>query len=664
MANRSALVMGVGEYGEGFAPLPGCLLDVREMARVLEDSDCGGFQVNSLENPDRDRMTTAIERFFGGREADDFLLLYFSGHGDLGSGGMLQQHLHFCGRTSHKQNQRLVESSAMPADFLKRQMGLSKAKKIVVILDCCYSGAIADLLKKGEGDIDFSELRAAGRVILASSSAAQTSLQEVDGLSLYTRYLIEGMAGAAYPGHGKWIAAKDLHDYADRRFEIENKGYQPKIIVEETGFDLPVVKAPKPDAKLSYRKAVDELFRELDAELGLEFDGAISDPLDRGRLDTLRDRLSFADEVAQAIEQQVQKPYLVRATQRRAYAGYFEQAIQSGKPLSDRQRRQLEQIRQNIGLGQDDTSAIERSVIERLPDFRNNFSLRGERTASIFNFEYATIAVPSLKITKHPGQAEYFTEDLGDGVTIEMVRIPAGEFMMGSPNGEEGAFDDEKRQHKVKVPEFWMGKFQVTQAQWGAIAKLPKINQDLDPDPAHFKGKNLPVERVSWLDAIEFCDRLAKRTGKAYRLPSEAEWEYACRAGTTTPFNFGETISTDLANYDGNPTYGNGVEGEYRKKTIDVGSFPPNAFGLSDMHGNVWEWCADLLHENYQGAPIDGSAWGDRSLKSNVKRVLRGGSWCNHPRLCRSAHRGGVRADDRDWDDGFRMLCPPPGSLL
>jgi formylglycine-generating enzyme required for sulfatase activity/uncharacterized caspase-like protein len=678
MPNRSALVIGVSEYGEGFEPLPGCLLDVRAMAEVLEDR--GEFlQVQPMENPDLGDMTTAIEQFFGGREADDFLLLYFSGHGDLGSGGMLQQHLHFCGRKSHKQNKRLVESSAMPADFLKRQMGLSKAKKIVVILDCCYSGAIADLLKKGEGEIDFAELRAAGRVILASSSAAQISLQDPNGLSLYTRYLVEGMTGAAYPGHGNWIAAKDLHDYADRRFEIEQKGYQPKIIVEETGFDLPVVKAPKPDAKLQYRKAVDELFQELDAELGLEFDGEISDALDRGSLDTWRDRLDLDHGDAQSIEQQVQKPYLVRAKQRQAYAGYFEQAIQSGKPLSDRQRRRLEEIRQNIGLGLADVEAIERSVIERSPDFRNNLNKAlAETTASTFAFEYARIAIPSLKITKHPGSAKYFTEDLGDGVTLDMVRIPAGEFWMGSPDGEEGAYDDERPRLKVKVPEFWMGKFQVTQAQWKAIAQLRQVNQKLNPDPAHFKGDDLPVEQVSWLDAIECADRLSQKTGNSYRLPSEAQWEYACRAGTTTPFHFGETISTDLANYRGQDwkssdgttypgKYGKGKYGNFREKTVPVGSFPPNAFGLSDMHGNVWEWCADLWSDTPQDSSIEGSPQGDRNLDPKAKRILRGGSWNDHPHYCRSAYRYWCLADSRNWYSGFRLVCvvsPPPRTRL
>jgi formylglycine-generating enzyme required for sulfatase activity len=245
---------------------------------------------------------------------------------------------------------------------------------------------------------------------------------------------------------------------------------------------------------------------------------------------------------------------------------------------------------------------------------------------------------------------------------------------MGSAYREEGADDDEQPRHKIQVSEFWMGKFQVTQAQWGKIAKLPKVNQDLNSNPSHFKGKNLPVEQVSWIDAIEACDRLSKKTGKTYRLPSEAEWEYACRAGTKTSFYFGETISTDLANYCGQDRtidgktypgkYGKGQHGSFRETTIDVGSFPSNAFGLFDMHGNVWEWCADLWHENYKKAPTDGSAWDARSNDESALRVLRGGSWYDNPRSCRSACRGGFLANVRCWDDGFRLVCPHASSPI
>jgi formylglycine-generating enzyme required for sulfatase activity len=161
---------------------------------------------------------------------------------------------------------------------------------------------------------------------------------------------------------------------------------------------------------------------------------------------------------------------------------------------------------------------------------------------------------------------------------------------------------------------------------------------------------------VSWDDAIEFCARLSKATGREYRLPSEAEWEYACRAGTTTPFHFGETITTDLANYNGNYTYGSGSKGQYRKQTTDVGSFPANAFGLHDMHGNVWEWCQDTWQENYNGAPTDGSAWVYENANQN-SMILRGGSWLNGPWDCRSAYRDNFGADYWYYFNGFRVVC-------
>jgi hypothetical protein len=367
MGKRLALLVGVSEYGEGFDPLLGSLQDVQAMQMVLKDPDCGAFEVQSLENCDRTLLEAQIENLFGGKTSDDVLLFYFSGHGDLGSGGILHQQLHLCTHKTHKRQGRLVESSALSAGFLKRQMDLSRSQQIAVILDCCYSGAIADLLKKGDGDIDFGELKARGRVILASSSAAQVALQAKDGLSLYTRYLIEGMKGAAYPGQGEWIAARNLHEYADRRFEIESKGgYPPKIIAEDTGFNLPIVRSPKPDPKLEYRKAVDRIFQELDQDLGLNFTGTIEDELDRGSLDTLRQRLKISPEDAKTIEEQVQQPYLVRAEQWRSYADYFRKAVKNGGSPTDRARRRLAEIRQNLLLGADDADRIEQDLTQQL----------------------------------------------------------------------------------------------------------------------------------------------------------------------------------------------------------------------------------------------------------------------------------------------------------
>jgi formylglycine-generating enzyme required for sulfatase activity len=289
-----------------------------------------------------------------------------------------------------------------------------------------------------------------------------------------------------------------------------------------------------------------------------------------------------------------------------------------------------------------------------------------------FTFETVTVNKKGKIIQRETKQARYFTEDLGNGVTFDMVYIPGGTFLMGSPETEAESRDNEKPQHRVTIQPFFMGKYTATQAQWKAVAQLAKIERDLDPDPSRFKGDNRPVERVFWYDAVEFCARLSQKTGKNYRLPSEAEWEYGCRAGTTTPFHFGETITTDLANYNGNETYLDAPKGKYRQETVDVGNFPPNAFGLYEMHGNVWEWCADPWHDNYKGAPTDGRVWDEKenahryqnsvdllvmSGNDDRDRLLRGGSWNYYPRHCRSAFRDYFAPDTRDYTFGFRFVC-------
>jgi formylglycine-generating enzyme required for sulfatase activity len=263
------------------------------------------------------------------------------------------------------------------------------------------------------------------------------------------------------------------------------------------------------------------------------------------------------------------------------------------------------------------------------------------------------------EIVRVPGHAEQFAEFLGNGIELEMVRIPAGDFMMGSPQQESERNKNESPQHLVTVPELYLGKYPVTQAQWRMVADLPQVERVLQREPSNFKGEDLPVERVSWFEAIEFCRRLSVLTGREYRLPSEAEWEYACRAGTTTPFHFGETISTDVANYNGDYVYGIGEKGIYRKKTIPVGSFnAANNFGLHDMHGNVWEWCLDHYHSDYEGAPIDGSAWIDPNAERDAYRGLRGGSWNNDPHYCRSACRFNFSNPvNRVNVIGFRVVC-------
>jgi formylglycine-generating enzyme required for sulfatase activity len=294
----------------------------------------------------------------------------------------------------------------------------------------------------------------------------------------------------------------------------------------------------------------------------------------------------------------------------------------------------------------------------------------------LLKFTFETLYVDKRgEITKRePLEAYYYEEPLGEGIEpLTMVAIPGGTFLMGSP-GEKS--ESEKPQHPVSVSAFYLSQTPITRAQWRFVAHLPREGKDLDPDPARFKeSDNNPVECVSWYDAIEFCARLSRHTGKNYRLPSEAEWEYACRAGTTTPFHFGETITAELANYDSSTVYQQEKAKQSPNKTTPVRSYPPNAFGLYDMHGNVWEWCLDPWHSDYQGAPpTDGSVWDETNndnryenllnsinelLTDNRIGVMRGGSWYNDLACCRSAFRGFsyLRRDIYSNVCGFRVVC-------
>ena len=325
-----------------------------------------------------------------------------------------------------------------------------------------------------------------------------------------------------------------------------------------------------------------------------------------------------------------------------------------------------------LAISRADLDAIEgieriaRKTANQSPDFSHissAISVSGSRSNSEldnqtdwFEFEVVQVNIKGEIEKKEKQKARFFSEDLGNGVTLDMVYIPGGTFTMGSPESEAGSYDRERPQHQVTIKPFFMGKYPITQAQWKAVASLPKVNIELDPDPSYFKGEDLPVECVSWYDSVEFCDRLSQKAKREYRLPAEAEWEYACRAGTTTPFHFGQTITADLANYDGNYTYGQSPKGIYREKTTPIGSFKvANAFGLFDMHANLWEWCADCWHENYQEKPKYITIWS--SNDENGLRLLRGGSWGSNPRNCRSAYRGRVDAGDRDIGIGFRVVC-------
>lgn len=293
------------------------------------------------------------------------------------------------------------------------------------------------------------------------------------------------------------------------------------------------------------------------------------------------------------------------------------------------------------------------SIAEKL---NSNLAIGNAKTnvisaKSTFDFEVVTVDKWGRPNNIQTGKADFFEENIGSGVVMEMVSVPSGDFMIGSPNDDGDS--DEKPQQQLTLTPFYIGKFPVTQAQWKAVALLSEIKIFLNPNPSRFEGVNRPVENISWYEAMEFCARVSLKTGKNYRLPSEAQWEYACRGKTLTDFHFGETITKELANYNASSNYAEAAKGIYRCQTTDVGSFKPNAFGLYDFHGNVWEWCADFWHSNYNGMPGDGRVWHDRGDES--LRLLRGGSWNDHPPNCRSACRLRYQPDCRASIVGFRV---------
>ena len=270
------------------------------------------------------------------------------------------------------------------------------------------------------------------------------------------------------------------------------------------------------------------------------------------------------------------------------------------------------------------------------------------------DYQRAELDPDGRLVTRTPSQTVAYAEELSSGNRLEMVQIMPGAYTMGASPNEPYAEPAERPTHRVQVSGFFLSRFEITQQQWASVAASPKVSIDLVARPSSFKGDDRPVEGVTWLEAKEFCARLSRLTGRLYRLPTEAEWEYACRAGTDTPFSFGQTVLSSLANYQATKPYSSEGLGEYRRQTVSVGSLDAaNAYGLSDMHGNVAEWCEDaydFYSSDEQTDPMGPS--------SGRNRVVRGGGWRSYPWQCRSASRVGFDESLHRNDIGFRVVLP------
>jgi formylglycine-generating enzyme required for sulfatase activity/uncharacterized caspase-like protein len=602
---RMALVIGNADYTHE-SRLNNPVNDARLIAGTLRGL---GFAVDERFNLRQRDMVLAINRFVRESAGADTALLYFAGHGMQPVEGGRNYLLAVDADVQHDD---ALDSDAVPADRIVEQMERSAnpARLRLVVLDACRNNRQAQRARSGVRGL--ARMSPGDDYTLIAFSTNDQSVA-LDGRGAHSPY------------------AEALNRHLSRARELP-----VRRIFELTATDV---------RQATGQQQRPRTYGDLDSRVGLDgvvlaeataAAGAALVPSPQ----TAQPALAQAGVSLADLEREQQARQAWAQWQQRMQADFDRiVAFQGGADLrAQAWQRFLDTWRDDNPTGGDD---------ERLRTQARLALTQAQGDAERQQLVAASnVPVPSGGATGGAvaGVAQTFKDS---GECPEMVVIPAGRFLMGSPSNEERRDADEGPQRWVDVARFAMGKHEVTQRQWEAV---------MGSNPSTFRscGPNCPVERVSWNDAQEFVRRLNQRTGQNYRLSSEAEWEYAARAGSASIYPWGVRASRDHANYGTDACCGGRAEGRDRwKETAPVGQFPANAFGLHDMHGNVWEWVQDVWHDNYAGAPIDGSAWvtgGDQS-----RGVLRGGSWSDAPQGLRSANRGRGGLDDSDIFTGLRI---------
>ncbi|HEY9628025.1 MAG TPA: SUMF1/EgtB/PvdO family nonheme iron enzyme [Coleofasciculaceae cyanobacterium] len=617
MGKNWAIVIGVNKYE--FLPhlkyakrdaelMRDFLIKQAKFDRVyLFSDDSPDYEGNSTK-PIRSNLRRVLRQLFDKpclNRGDNFWF-FFSGHG-----------------TRHQDKDYLMPIDADPGDIggsgiatqdISDRLSRCGADNVVLVLDACRNQGGKALSSMGSSTALLAGQK--GIISLFSCSPGQLSY-EVDALKqgVFTHVLLQALGKV-----GRCATVEQLNQYM--------KSHVPELLYHHH----------KHSGQTPYTRV---------------------EPIERSHLILMPQYAELADiealnQAAAALRSD--NSALAEQLQSRAIAA--EAILDQDPPTKSFSRRRLIRLAgfaaTGIGLGTV-TAVLTRPSLSPTPNDtpssaalpQPDRSSAASATFSPFSFKVVTVDAQGQISEPQQQQAQHFVQDLG-GVALEMVLIPGGKFEMGSAVSAATS-----PVHAVEVPTFAMGKYAVTQAQWQAIARLNAVGKILEENPSRFKGANRPVEQISWREADEFCKRLSRYSGRAYRLPSEAEWEYACRAGTITPFHFGETLTPQLANY-----------GMSRLETTPVGSFGvANAFGLYDMHGNVWEYCADQWRKNYDNAPSNGSAQLDSN--PNYTRVIRGGGWLNGMDQCRTAFRIHYGEDVKSWtlgfwggsDLGLRVVC-------
>ena len=598
-----AVIIGVNEYLDPkIPPLRFCVADAHRVFESLTGKS--GFdpdhvllivddQAKAHLRPLRVNLETQIGDWLQHAQAADTVVVHFSGHGfvdeSTGEG--------FLGPTDCFQND--LRRTAFPTARLQQMLRDCAARQKLLILDCCHAGAVRSGAATGSTGEELSQAfsQAQGLVTLASCRKDEVSYEwETKGQGLFTYFLTEGLGGGADYDRDGVVNVDELYRYTFEKVQLAaqrelNARQRPvRVIGPETEgvFALSRVSVvPRP-----LMDAVTALFtvREED-QSGRLMSGAEVELYYResesSRLEALGSGQTDAGGMAQI------PVTLTLAQQARGSFGV------------------------QVRLG----SASRTYRLDQFPQTRS-FAL------------YVPRAVPPSPSPKPmpPGPKPGAT--LETSIGMKLLLIPAGEFQMGSPESDTKAYSSEKPQHPVRITQpFYLGVTEVTQEQYERV---------MGTNPSNFKGSELPVETVSWEDAVEFCRKLSAKVGRPYRLPTEAEWEYACRAGSRTKWSFGDAESSlgEYAWYSSNSG----------STTHPVGEKKPNAWGLCDMHGNVWEWCSDWYGEYASAAVSDPSG-----ATAGSNRVLRGGGWNYGPGYCRSAYRRSVAPGSRYDSLGFRV---------
>jgi formylglycine-generating enzyme required for sulfatase activity len=654
-SKRFALVIGVDEYqDEQISRLSGAGNAAKALADALVRY--AGFPSDQVillasdqprqRQPNRGNILQYLSNLTGMVPKDGLLLVSFAGHGiERGGRGFL------CPSDARiGGSMALLEATAVGVDTVRDWIRETGVKQVLIILDACRnnpSGRGGEENRKTDSfarrfNFDIRNKEVSAFATLYATDVGQVAYEYKEkNQGYFTWMLFEGLKGGA----------------ANEKGEVTLGGlvkYLQEQVPKRVRLDMGQEKVQGPYATVGGYKA-DELVISITVRVPTEKAAA-------GAVDPAAIELEFWNSTKNSSDVDDFKEYLAKYPNG-TFAGLARNKI-----------RVLEGAAKS-GAVRPKTEA-KPTVTEPKPVSSGGTSTTGAGPGGLplrgFEFDVVTVNASGSETSRRKQQAQYCSEDIA-GISLELVPIPGGMFLMGSTEYDSGnsagadpdawrailkkgsAWGGTTPAHQVTVGGFHMGKHEVTQSQWRAVASLPRVARDLNPDPSNFKGDNLPVESVSWEESVEFCARLSRATGRSYRLPTEAEWEYACRAGTTTPFAFGQTVTPQLCNYDGDYPYAQAPKGTYRKKTRPVELMRvANALGLFDMHGNVWEWCSNYWHVNYNGAPSDGRSW--EAAGDTRYRVLRGGSWESGGYICRSAHRVRNPPDFRNSAVGLRVV--------